>query len=145
MPWQRPSSGGGVLGMASPSRRSLPRTEGRSLMYRVGKRFSFDAAHHLVSPYKGKCNRLHGHTWQVEIVLRSDSLNTCGMIVDFCVIKRRVEALLKSHLDHTTLNLKIKQPTAENIAKHIFDWLCKKMPVESVKVWESETSWAEYR
>lgn len=32
------------------------------------KKFSFDAAHYLPS-YEGKCERLHGHTYRLTVML----------------------------------------------------------------------------
>lgn len=38
--------------------------------YRIGKSFTFDAAHRLPGLRAGhKCGRLHGHTYTVEVVL----------------------------------------------------------------------------
>ena len=112
-------------------------------MYRVCKAFKFDAAHKLISPYEGRCTRLHGHTWHVEIVVRSEMLDPCGMVMDFhdfAPLKNYIE----KRFDHATVNDTVRQPTAENIARHLFDWATAHWSVESVRVWESETSWAEY-
>ncbi|MGH8897377.1 MAG: 6-pyruvoyl trahydropterin synthase family protein [Egibacteraceae bacterium] len=37
-------------------------------MFRIGKSFTFDAAHHLPGLSEGhKCARLHGHTYTVMV------------------------------------------------------------------------------
>ncbi|MBP6333296.1 MAG: 6-carboxytetrahydropterin synthase, partial [Aminivibrio sp.] len=46
------------------------------------KEFTFDAAHNLVE-YHGKCERLHGHTYRLAVVLKG-SPDREGMIADFC-------------------------------------------------------------
>ena len=56
---------------------------------KVGKQFSFDAAHQLVGHF-GKCANLHGHTYKVEVVLTgsiNDSGSSEGMVVDFYHVK----------------------------------------------------------
>jgi 6-pyruvoyltetrahydropterin/6-carboxytetrahydropterin synthase len=52
--------------------------------FRIGKRFTFDAAHHLPSlPADHKCSRVHGHTYTVEFVLESSELTGPGFVTDF--------------------------------------------------------------
>lgn len=42
-------------------------------MYRIGKLFRFEAAHHLSDLPEGhKCARLHGHSYTVEISVATD-------------------------------------------------------------------------
>jgi len=43
---------------------------------------SFAAAHNL-KDFRGKCENLHGHNWKVEVVLRGESLESNGILVDF--------------------------------------------------------------
>ncbi|MBQ6981656.1 MAG: 6-carboxytetrahydropterin synthase, partial [Synergistaceae bacterium] len=45
------------------------------------KDFTFDAAHNLVD-YHGKCERLHGHTYRLRVVLEGEP-DAEGMIMDF--------------------------------------------------------------
>jgi len=109
-------------------------------MFTVKTICRFSAAHRLIEPYQGKCNQLHGHTWKVEVVMKSSKLDNCGMVVDFKEIKNIVDSF-----DHRYLNDFISQPTAENIAKILFNKIkVKFFKPESVKVWESETSYAKY-
>ena len=108
------------------------------------------ASAHFLRGYEGPCKDLHGHTWQIEITIKSDQLNTIGMVVDFIEIKRQLKEFLKP-LDHVCLNdlpyFKRNNPTTENIAQYIFEEFSKVIkPVilEKVQVWESETSSATY-
>ena len=109
-------------------------------MYYVSTKVHFDAAHHLVG-YKGNCGRCHGHRWEVECLVYGDKLKN-GILVDFKDIKKKLNPILKK-LDHHDLNKVVKfNPTAENLAKYIFD---KMWPlVCQVKVWESPDSFAAY-
>ena len=59
-------------------------------MFTVKKRLTFAAAHRLELPYDSKCTRLHGHEWEAVIYLRAAELDSCGMVMDFSEIKRRI-------------------------------------------------------
>jgi 6-pyruvoyltetrahydropterin/6-carboxytetrahydropterin synthase len=44
-------------------------------MHRIGKRYTFDATHHLPGlPAGHMCGRLRGHTYTAEFILASESL-----------------------------------------------------------------------
>lgn len=99
--------------------------------------FKFDAAHFLPS-YKGKCERLHGHTYKLRVTLEGEP-DSEGMIVDFAEIKRVVEEKVLSELDHADLNKVLKNPSAENIAKWVWERLEGAFEVKlcEVAVWET--------
>jgi len=116
-------------------------------MYSIRVEGSFSSAHNLRG-YKGRCEDLHGHNWKVEVVLSSSSLDKLGMVMDFRLVKQKLNAILDK-MDHAYLNkisyFKKINPTSENIAKYIFDNMKSKIPmVESVTVWESDNSCATY-
>ena len=116
-------------------------------MYRLRIESHFDAAHKLLG-YKGKCSQVHGHGWKVEVFVLGEKLNNIGILVDFKVIKERLQEIVEK-LDHTFLNdfKEIGNPTSENISKYIFKNL-KNLPnsvkLEKVRVWESPETWCEY-
>ncbi|MCX7927646.1 MAG: 6-carboxytetrahydropterin synthase QueD [Candidatus Omnitrophica bacterium] len=116
-------------------------------MYRVKVESSFSAAHNLRA-YKGKCEALHGHNWKIEVVAQSKELDNTGMVIDFSVLKKELQRILKQ-FDHAYLNkitpfTKIN-PTSENIAVFIYKQLKKSIPeVCAVTVWESPSSSATY-
>ena len=104
-------------------------------------RDTFSAAHYL-KEYKGKCERIHGHTFQVEVAIRAQELGATGIGFDFTEIKK---VLAEALPDHALLNEVFPfNPSAENIARHLFGELKKNYPVESVTVWESEDASATY-
>jgi 6-pyruvoyltetrahydropterin/6-carboxytetrahydropterin synthase len=116
-------------------------------MYSLKVESNFSSAHNL-RQYKGKCEALHGHNWKVEVVVSSKKLDKTGMVMDFTVIKNRLNAVL-ADLDHAYLNeltpFTTTNPTSENIARHIFGRLKKNVPgLTSVTVWENATSAAIY-
>ena len=112
-------------------------------MYSVCKSFTFDAAHCLISPYQGKCCRMHGHRWRVDITATSEILDPCGMVMDFVDFAPLGE-YIRQKFDHAIINETVKQPTAENIARHLYEWARGRWPVTTVRVWETETAYAEY-
>lgn len=97
-------------------------------MIEVSIKSHFCGAHKL-NGYKGPCANLHGHNWEVEVFLRGARTNPLGMLVDFKEVKEILHAVIEK-LDHQNLNalpiFKKTNPTAENIAKFIFDELAPK-------------------
>ena len=118
------------------------------MTYRLRVETTFAAAHNIVES-NGKCERLHGHTWKVELFVLGEKTKPNGMVIDFAVLKAALEQVIQK-LDHTYLNeiSEIGNPTSENVAKYIFGHLKKSLPetprLEKVRVWESATSWCEY-
>lgn len=119
----------------------------------VTKTFEFEAAHHLPG-YEGECANVHGHTYKLEVTVsgsipnEQNSISDC-MVLDFKAIELKVKWLVLSKLDHHDLNSFIPYPTAECLAILCFEVLKDELPadvkLESIKVWETSTSYAEYR
>jgi 6-pyruvoyltetrahydropterin/6-carboxytetrahydropterin synthase len=108
---------------------------------RLCREFYFDAAHYIPN-YKGKCEKLHGHTYKLEIVIEEDVKND-GMVIDFSKMKEIVETTVLEKLDHHSLNELFENPTAEHILTWIEDQLKGKLPVSSLKLWEGQGKWVE--
>lgn len=121
-------------------------------MYELTISVNFEAAHYI-KDYPGKCNRLHGHNWKVEVNIYGNKLDKLGMLVDFRDLKVTVNKIMEK-LDHYCLNeiepFCTMNPTAENIAKYIYDQLLETkefdqdVNLRSIKIWESATSAATY-
>jgi len=120
-------------------------------MYRITVLSHFSGAHRLRHLH-GKCEELHGHNWKIEISVVSNRLNKEGVVIDFNILKQKMEKVLKT-LDHTFLNnlpyFSGREPSSENIAKYIFDRLKAELKgyhavLKEVTAWESETSCATY-
>jgi 6-pyruvoyltetrahydropterin/6-carboxytetrahydropterin synthase len=104
-------------------------------------RDKFQAAHYL-KEYKGKCEKLHGHTFEVEVAVEVHGLDKTGLGIDFARIKQKLATVLP---DHSLLNEVYDfNPSAENLARHIFTELKNVFPVTEVTVWESEDASATY-
>lgn len=121
-------------------------------MYELTVGVDFEAAHRIVD-YPGKCDRLHGHNWSVEATVVGKKLDDLGMLVDFKEVKKALSKIA-DQLDHYYLNemayFQTVNPTAENIAKYIFEELSKESlfaaeaKVKKIKVWESPKSAVTY-
>jgi 6-pyruvoyltetrahydropterin/6-carboxytetrahydropterin synthase len=131
-------------------------------MFRVTREIHFCYGHRLLD-YDGKCRHLHGHNGTAVITLHGDQLDHRGMVVDFSELKRVVGGWIDTTLDHTMLLHKddpvlpvLKErgervhvldvnPTAENIAKLIYDYTAEQgFPVVEVRLWETESCFATY-
>lgn len=110
---------------------------------KIQKDFTFDAAHNLTQ-YHGKCEKLHGHTYKLSIILEGKP-DSEGMIIDFCEISFIIKQKIISRLDHSYINDILPQPTAENIAIWIWNEIYKDFERENcrlseIRVWETATS-----
>jgi len=132
-------------------------------MYSVTKRIDFCYGHRLLD-YDGVCQHPHGHNAVAEIEVRTDQLDSRNMVCDFGDIKRIVKGWIDRELDHKMLLrhddplvkplqqlgepvfLLDSNPTVERLARLIFEYTIEQgFPVARVTVWETPTSYAEYR
>jgi 6-pyruvoyltetrahydropterin/6-carboxytetrahydropterin synthase len=121
-------------------------------MFVVTVQAHYDSAHYLRN-YKGKCERLHGHRYVVELALATEQLDRAGIAFDFVDIKRELRGLA-DHLDHENLNdlppFDELEPSAENQAKYFYEEMKRRLPAPMAdaiiyaKVWETPTQWAMY-
>jgi 6-pyruvoyltetrahydropterin/6-carboxytetrahydropterin synthase len=132
-------------------------------MYSVTKRIEFCYGHRLLD-YDGVCQHPHGHNAVAEIEVGSSELDRRNMVCDFGDIKRIVKGWIDKELDHKMLLrhddplvkplqllgepvfLLDSNPTVERLARLIYDFTSQHgFPVVRVTVWETPTSFAEYR
>lgn len=115
------------------------------MIVRIAKCFTFDAAHWLPHvPVGHKCNRMHGHTYRAEVVCEGEP-DARGMVVDFSEIAAAWGAIQEA-LDHRTLNdvPGLENPTTELLTPWILArMIAAGLPVVSVRVHESSTTWCE--
>ena len=123
-------------------------------MYEVSVDETFAAAHNLRG-YKGKCENLHGHNYKVRVTLSGKEVDSVGLLYDFVHLKQVIQSVIRS-LDHKYLNelppFDVLNPSAENIARYIYDQAAKQLhqapngaEVSSITVWESDVTAATYR
>lgn len=107
-------------------------------MYTIKKTLEVAASHNLKLDYESPCGNLHGHNWIITVWCRNEELNSNGMVIDF----KKIKEIVHGTMDHKFLNDVFDfNPTAENIAKWIFDNipLCFRVDVE-----ESSNNTATY-
>ncbi len=131
-------------------------------MFRVSREIDFCYGHRLLN-YEGKCRYLHGHNGRVILTIEAGRLDDRGMVFDFSDIKRTVSRWIDEHLDHRMILhrddptvpvleelgepmfLLETNPTAENIARLIFDFaVAEGFPVVEVRFWETPHCCATY-
>ncbi len=91
----------------------------------IFKVFQFEAAHRLTGvPLGHKCERLHGHSFRVEIHVSGEVGDKSGWVTDFADVKSAFAPLFM-RLDHRYLNEVegLENPTSENLAVWIWDRL----------------------
>jgi queuosine biosynthesis protein queD len=130
-------------------------------MYEIRVQSDFSAAHFL-KDYNGKCENLHGHNYRVYAHAKGEKLYDGGMLIDFSKLKGALKSVC-NELDHTNLNdmeIFFQNPSAERIAKYIFEKIIEKLLEEgidlgytkekkeawlyAVDVFETDTSRARY-
>ncbi len=142
----------------------------------VVKIIQWDMGHRVMN-HRSICKGLHGHRYRAEICIQGDMIDVEGvseegMVVDFSDIKEIALSFIHSKLDHAFMVWDKDEeminffnsskghkpiivpftPTAENVAKYIFETLSPKiidnygngLHLMSVKVWETPTSYAVY-
>jgi 6-pyruvoyltetrahydropterin/6-carboxytetrahydropterin synthase len=120
-------------------------------MYELTVKDHFDAAHALRG-YEGECRELHGHTWDVEVTVRGDVLDSVGIVYDFKQLKEDLAGVLREY-DHAYLNdvppFDTLNATAENLAREVFERLESVVGagvrLVEVAVWESPIARVAYR
>jgi 6-pyruvoyltetrahydropterin/6-carboxytetrahydropterin synthase len=132
-------------------------------MYAVSKEIHFCYGHRLLN-HQGKCRHLHGHNAKAIIRLEAEQLDSLGMVCDFSDIGEYVKRWIEQTLDHNMLlhrddpvlpllqqageSVYVMQtnPTAENIAKLIFDYVqAGGFPVVEVEIFETNSALASYK
>ncbi len=94
---------------------------------RLEVEFRFAAAHRLPR-YDGPCFRMHGHNYRMLVTVEGTIDPRTGMVADFGQIKGVVEEHVLTRADHRTLNDVLENPTAENIARWIWEVLEPRLP-----------------
>jgi 6-pyruvoyl tetrahydropterin synthase/QueD family protein len=98
----------------------------RSIQTLVSKTFRWEMAHRLVKGYEGKCNSLHGHSWEATITVSQapgfSTLDPFDMVVDFGDFKP-VRQWVDTYWDHAVM-LYAHDPLLELLA-----------PMEDQRVW----------
>jgi 6-pyruvoyltetrahydropterin/6-carboxytetrahydropterin synthase len=132
------------------------------------KTFRFEASH-ILPKHKGKCSRLHGHSWVLHVFVEGTIDEETGFVMDYAEISSTVKPLVES-LDHRHLgawtNLFYKPmreehknmivswlpedfyPSSENLLMEIGHQICgmgwSKLALEETCSSYAELTWAEF-
>jgi 6-pyruvoyltetrahydropterin/6-carboxytetrahydropterin synthase len=140
---------------------------------RITKQFSFETGHALYG-YDGKCKNVHGHSYKLSVTVIGNPITDTsnvkyGMVIDFSDLKKIVKEEIVDLFDHATVFnqntphvelanelssrghhviLVDYQPTSENMvvdfAQKIINRLPKQIHLHSLKLQETESSFAEW-
>ncbi|MBK7441758.1 MAG: 6-carboxytetrahydropterin synthase [Bacteroidetes bacterium] len=129
----------------------------------VCRRATFNAAHRLFNPdwddatndrVFGLCNNpnYHGHNYTLIVKITGDIQPDTGYVMDLKIVNELIKDLVIEPFDHNNLNLdvpefKMLNPTAENIAKVIYDKFRAKLNSNldvKIQLYETENNFVEY-
>lgn len=110
----------------------------------------FSSAHYLRG-YEGACEKLHGHTWKVEVAIVGHEPDDIGLVVDFKDLKAQLKQLT-DYLDHECLNdlpeFQAMNPSTENMARYFYQEFQQGLPsgvsMNYVRIWESDSASVRY-
>ena len=113
------------------------------------KEYGFEAAHRLPHvPADHKCARVHGHSYRIAITVEGEVDPAMGWLLDFGTITARVEPMLRTELDHRTLNdvPGLENPTAEVLCGWLWERLAPHLPgLSAITVHETCAARCTYR
>jgi len=114
--------------------------------------------------HSGKCRFLHGHNGLLEVDVDAEELDAMGMVVDFGEVRDLVKGWVDEHIDHRMvlsrndpvvpillesgepLYLMDENPTAESLARHIFEKVSELgMTLSEIRLWETPSNLATYK
>jgi 6-pyruvoyltetrahydropterin/6-carboxytetrahydropterin synthase len=93
----------------------------------------------------------HGHNYRLEVSLLGEPDPRTGMVVDLKDVKDLLEREVMARFDHRDLNddtgfFEKQPPTAENLARVIFELLARAFPaglLERVRLYEGPDHWVD--
>jgi len=102
----------------------------------------------------GKCNNpnYHGHNYTLLVRVTGEIEERTGYVIDTKELKDIINKHVIEKVDHKNLNLDVKEfadlnPTTENVACVIYDWLRPELKKEhdlKITLYETERNFVEY-
>lgn len=99
---------------------------------------------HQLRNYVGKCEELHGHNFQIELIVQGRKLQPdTEILIDFKELKSKLNSILEE-LDHKHLNnlpqFQTINPSSENIARYIYKQMEKLLDHEDIWIYSVSVS-----
>ena len=122
-------------------------------MYTVAVRRDFIAHHALIGGDWGAENEPHAHHYVVEARCHGNKLDRHGYLIDICEVEARMDQLVDYFRD-ADLNRLPEFDGLNPSIEHFARIWCRKLGAKidtaaltalSVRIWENEVAWAEYR
>lgn len=129
----------------------------------VYRKTHFNSAHRLNNPQLsaeenerifGKCNRpnYHGHNYELIVKVTGEIDPISGYVIDMKVLADLIKEHVEEKFDHRNLNLDTEEfknlnPTAENIARVIYDILRSKIDIKfdlGIRLYETERNFVDF-
>lgn len=127
------------------------------------RKFTFCAGHRVYG-HESKCSNLHGHNYTLYVHAMADELDDLGRVIDFSVLKEKLDPWIQDQWDHTFLvyehDLELLtimplapkkkpwficpfNPTAENMALYLMKEVFPKLlpsniEISKVELWETD-------
>ena len=130
----------------------------------IAKRYHDISCGHKVFGHESKCAYLHGHNYRIHFEIQGN-IDSIGRVLDFSVIKEKLCNWLEENFDHRFLvfkddpdALKLQaidatililnfNPTAENIARVIYEILRQKIEIQydiEITLYETPRNYVVY-
>jgi len=106
--------------------------------------FLFPAAHRLPR-HPGKCHRMHGHTYKLQVMVDGTPDPRSGLVVDFFDIEAAAGSAVEGVRD-TCLNDVLENPTAEAIVVYLWRRIAPELDqLSALRLWETDSCCVTYR
>ena len=120
--------------------------------YAVAVRREFTAKHYLIGGDWGAENEFHEHHYTVEFRLKGRQLDQHGYLIDIDDVTAALDELVGHYRDKTLNSLPEfagLNPSLERLARLMGAALAASLDSHlqglTVRIWENEFAWAEYR
>ena len=118
-------------------------------MFELSVQRTFSTSHAIVM--RGEREPMHGHDWNLELVVTADGLDDDGLLCDFHAVQAAVDDVIRpfqSRNLNETPPFDRTNPTAELVARHIGDTVARALPsgvrVSRVRLTEAPGCAAHY-
>lgn len=138
-----------------------PEPPSSGFKYILHKDMHFAAAHFIPHSAAGKCSKIHGHTYFVDVTVAGNKLDQLGFLINFQAIKKAIHdrydhSLMNDHVefayDIDELKEDVPAPSTERVAEEIAKRIQKLLNEDGrgvaclqVIVRETPTSYVVYR